>query len=483
MTSAAAPAATAGTGATTFRRDDATWPVLVVCLACGFTTLLDSAVVNIAVPSLRASLHASAAESQWILASYSLTFGLALVPAGRLGDLLGRRTLLLAGVGVFAVMSLLSGLAVEPWMVIVARLTQGAGAGTISSQVLGLIQDTFSDTRRAKALGYYSVVTSLSGIAGPLLAGGAILWLGDDQGWRVALLLCLPVAAATFLYGWRRLPAPPPRPVGERRPPLDLVALGLLAVATLLLVWPFIGGSSGLGSIAPYVGAAALVGAGFVAWERHRDAAGRPALLPGPLRRARLFTLGTAVAMFWFASALGQMTVISLYLIESLGIEPLAVAAISLGSSFGMGIASFHAWRFVARFGRRGVTACMVVAAVAILAVVAATFFVDGRALIGVIVPFQFVSGLASGCFEAPNRTLTLAHTPPGSNGVAAGILQLSQRLASVISIAAVTAWSFTADGSSGSAPIRNGLLLCAALTVTAAGLSLYADHVGRRTP
>jgi MFS family permease len=102
---------------------------LGVCLAAGFTTLLDSSIVNLAVPSLARALHASTEEVQWLLASYSLTFGLALVPGGRLGDLRGRRALFLGGVGLFAAGSLVSGLAPAAGIVILARLLQGpAGA-------------------------------------------------------------------------------------------------------------------------------------------------------------------------------------------------------------------------------------------------------------------------------------------------------------------------------------------------------------------
>jgi MFS family permease len=148
---------------------DARSGALLACLAAGFTTLLDSSIVNLAVPLTR-SLHASTAQVQWLLASYSLTFGLALVPAGRLGDLLGRRRLFLAGVGLFGLGSLLSGAAPGTTLVIVARLLQGTGGGIISSQVLSTIQDLYTGRDRARALGAYGVTAGLAGLTGPLLA-------------------------------------------------------------------------------------------------------------------------------------------------------------------------------------------------------------------------------------------------------------------------------------------------------------------------
>ncbi len=105
----------------------------------------------LAVPAMSASLHADSGSVQWILASYSLAFGVALVPAGRLGDIVGRRTLFIAGIAVFGASSLLGGLATDPSLVIIARLLQGLGAGTLNPQVLGLLQDVYSGPDRAKA--------------------------------------------------------------------------------------------------------------------------------------------------------------------------------------------------------------------------------------------------------------------------------------------------------------------------------------------
>lgn len=105
---------------------------LWLCLGAGFITLLDQSVFVLAVPSMAAGLQADGTDVQWILASYSLAFGVALVPAGRLGDIVGRRRLFIAGIAVFGVCSLVGGLATEPGVVIAARLLQGLGAGTLN---------------------------------------------------------------------------------------------------------------------------------------------------------------------------------------------------------------------------------------------------------------------------------------------------------------------------------------------------------------
>src|SRR3954471_3223067 len=137
--------------------DRAARRVLLVCMAAGATTLLDQAVLNIAIPSMRHSLGAGAADIQWIVAGYSLAFGLALVPGGSLGDLHGRKRLFIAGVAVFLLAGVTAATGGGPGTLIGARLVQGAAAGIVNSQVIGTIQDVFHGVDRGRALGLYAV--------------------------------------------------------------------------------------------------------------------------------------------------------------------------------------------------------------------------------------------------------------------------------------------------------------------------------------
>jgi MFS family permease len=193
-------------------RDRARRLALAVCLAAGFTTLLDSSILNIAVPSLTRSLHASAEQVQWLLSSYSLTFGLALVPAGRAGDLRGRRALFLGGVGLFAAGSVISALSPAAGVVVFAQLLQGVGGGMISSQVLGTIQDMFDGPGRPKAMSAYGVASGLAGLTGPLLGALLVTFLAPGIGWRAVMAASTPLVAGTLIFGARYLPGTrPPR--------------------------------------------------------------------------------------------------------------------------------------------------------------------------------------------------------------------------------------------------------------------------------
>ncbi|WP_433222597.1 MFS transporter [Dactylosporangium sp. CS-047395] len=168
--------------------------VLLVCLGAGFTTLLDQSVLTIVVPALRESLGAGPAALQWIVAGYSLSFGLALVPAGRLGDMLGRRGLFVGGLALFAAGAVVAGTASAAWLVAAARLAQGIGAGTVNPQIIGLFQDLFTGRERARALAAYATVGGLAATLGPPVGGLVLELTGPDLGWRLVLLLNLPFA-------------------------------------------------------------------------------------------------------------------------------------------------------------------------------------------------------------------------------------------------------------------------------------------------
>ncbi|WP_238015847.1 MFS transporter [Dactylosporangium sp. AC04546] len=451
--------------------------IVGACLAAGFTTLLDQSVLNVAMPALRGSLHAGDAALQWIMAGYSLTFGLALVPAGRLGDMYGRRALFAGGLTVFAVCGIVAALASDAWAVAAARLVQGAGAGVVNPQIIGLFQDLFTGTGRARALGAYAVVGGVAASVGPPV-GGVILHLaGDDPGWRLVLLLNLPFAIATVPLALKLLPKDVP---DRRRTQLDLPGLLLLAAATLAVLLPLVGVSGGWW----WAAAAAAGVAALVAWERRYTARGRTALLLPALTRSRGFVLGTLVAMCYFGAALALNLVIALFLQDGLGLSPLAAAALSLPGAVGFAASSTASHRLVSRYGRHGVSAALAVAAVSVAAAAAATMLLPVGGVVVALGVSQLVTGAAGGLINAPNQALTLTHAPPGAGGLSAAMLQLSQRLAASVSIAAVTGiFLHTAQAGllqSYRAALTHGTLLCLALVLLSL-LFAVADGVAVR--
>src|SRR5262245_60488782 len=138
------------------------WRALGVCLAAGFISLLDTSIVNVALPSMERGLGATEAAQSWVVSGYALTFGLALVPAGRLGDIRGRRQAFLFGLAVFTLASAACGLAASPGWLVLFRLLQGTAAGLVAPQTSGLIQQMFQGAERARAFGLLGSVIGVS---------------------------------------------------------------------------------------------------------------------------------------------------------------------------------------------------------------------------------------------------------------------------------------------------------------------------------
>ena len=167
-----------------FEPDPRRWRILAVTLVIGFMALLDVTIVNVALPSIRSGLGASAAGVQWIVSGYALTFGLTLVAGGRLGDAVGRRRMMLIGLSGFLVSSAAVGLAPDELWVVVARLVQGAAAGLLTPQNSGLIQQLFRGPERGRAFGLFGLTVSVSAALGPVLGGLIIAAFGEEDGWR-----------------------------------------------------------------------------------------------------------------------------------------------------------------------------------------------------------------------------------------------------------------------------------------------------------
>lgn len=485
-TPSARPQAPAGTRQTT-RLSTADRRLLAVCLAVGFTTLLDQSILTVAVPALRSSLGAGTADVQWMLAGYSLAFAVALVPAGRLGDAYGRRWFLIGGVAAFSVLSVVAATAQSPTVLVTARLLQGAAAGVANPQVIGLIQDHFSGWQRTRALGAYATVASFSGIIAPLV-GGAVLSLGGhDEAWRLVVALNIPVGLVTAALAVRWVPRREPTPrAGRARVRLDGVGLVLVAVATVSLLVPVVtlsGSTRGAMTPATWVwsGAAVVSVLVFVAWERgyHRRG-GTPILLPG-LARSPGFALGTLVATFSFGAVLGLSLVLMLFLQEGVGLSPLEAGLVTTPGALASGVCSALSWRLVARFGRRGVTAGLWITVVGLLATAAVVTWAPLVALAVALAVAQVLTGAAGGLVHAPNQYLTLEHAPAGANGLAAGFLQVTQRISATMCFAALggifLATAVPGDLASYRAAALVGVAATAVLVAAAAVSSVLAER------
>ncbi|GAA3700335.1 MFS transporter [Nonomuraea antimicrobica] len=443
---------------------------LAVCLVAAFMTGLDVSIVNVALPSIRQGLHATDDGLQWILSGYALTFGLLLIPAGRLGDARSRRTVFLWGVAFFTLSSATCGFAGEMNTLIVSRLVQGMAAGMLNPQVSGLIQQMFQGYERGRAFGALGATIGVSTAAGPLIGGALVTVFGADHGWRWVFLVNLPIGLVLLPLAWRVLPRP--QLVHRRHESMDPVGVLLLGVGVAGLLLPFIQRNQWEGNAKWLLIPAALtVLAGFVTWERLYR---REPLVNLSLFRKRSYRLGTAIALFYFAGFTGIFFIFTLYLQSGHGYSALmaglAITPFALGSASAAAVGG----HLVSRFGRRLVAVGLTMVIVGLLATMVATELVPGRAAgLATALPL-LVAGMGSGLVISPNQAITLSEVPPAGGGSAAGVLQTGQRLGSAIGIAAAGTTFFGSLGGGWAVAFRHGLVVVVASVCLALAAALY---------
>jgi MFS family permease len=212
----------------------AVWLMLVVLLAGQFMALLDVTIVNVALPTIGRSLHASGVELQLVVAGYIVSYATLLVTGARLGDLAGRRRMFLFGVCLFTLASLACGLAPDIGVLIAARFVQGAGAAAMMPQIMSIIQLRFSGAARARALSAYTAVLSSGFVAGQVIGGALVTANVSGTSWRPVFLVNVPIGLLVLALVPRVMAADPP--TGTRR--LDLPGLLVAIPAVCLIVGP-----------------------------------------------------------------------------------------------------------------------------------------------------------------------------------------------------------------------------------------------------
>ncbi|MEU4822570.1 DHA2 family efflux MFS transporter permease subunit [Actinomadura sp. NPDC023710] len=452
------------------------WQALSVCLVAAFMTLLDVSIVNVALPSIRAGLHASEAQLQWILSGYALTFGLVLVPAGRLGDARSRRAVFMSGLALFTAASAGAGIAPTILFLVLARLVQGVAGGILNPQVAGLIQQLFRGAERGRAFGALGAVIGIATAVGPLLGGGLIAIAGPAEGWRWVFYVNIPVGIAALFLAWRLLPAP----IYGQRQGLDPLGVLLLGAGVLCLLLPLVQEQQWHGDLKwLLVLAGTVLLAAFAAWERRA----RTPMVVLALFRLRSYTLGSAIALLYFAGFTAVFFIFTLYLQNGLGYSAFGAGLAITPFAVGSGVASALGGRIVSRYGRPlvAVGLCLVLAGLG-AAWLAVELKPGGGVAWATAAPL-LLAGIGSGLVISPNQTITLSEVDYTEGGSAAGVLQTGQRVGTAMGVAAVGAVFFaTIAGTGGdwAAAFRHGLIVVLAF-VLAALVAAVADLLAGR--
>ncbi|MCH0557398.1 MFS transporter [Streptomyces sp. MUM 16J] len=460
---------------------DRRWKALAVCLTSSFMTLLDTSIVNVALPSMQRGLHADDADLSWVISGYALAFGLVLVPAGRLGDLRGRREAFLTGLALFTLASAACGLARGATWLVLFRLLQGAAAGLVAPQTSGLIQQMFQGPERARAFGRVGSVVGFSTAVGPLAGGLLIQAFGSADGWRWVFFVNLPIGVTVFAAALRLLPRSPASP--GRREGFDLLGVLLLGAGVLALMLPLVQEQQWPGRLkwALLPVAAGLLFA-FWAWERHQGRRDRAPLIDLKLFSLRSFWLGAVLSLVYFGGFTTLFFVYTLFLQNGMNYSALEAGLASLPFAAGSVAGAAAGGRLVVRYGRGLVIWGLSVVSVGLLGVIAAVQWVPGRAVAVAAALPLLVAGIGSGLTISPNTTLTLSRVPVRRAGAAGGMLQTAQRIGSASGIAVVGAVFFAHLASHGSpaAALQLGLLTAVGIILMALVLA-FADLRERR--
>jgi EmrB/QacA subfamily drug resistance transporter len=411
------------------------WLAFAAVLAASVMDLLDSTIAQVAAPAIRGDLGGSYADLQWISAAYSLAMAVVLLTGGRLGDIFGRRRMLLAGVTGFTLSSLAGAGAQSPEMLIGARALQGAFGAIMLPQAFGLIRELFPPAEMPKVWGVFGPAMAMSAILGPIVAG---LLIGADvlgTGWRMIFLVNLPVGALALLVGAWFLPVVAPVVRSAR---FDVAGMALAAAGAVMLVYPLVQGRElGWPAWTVLMLAGSLpVFAAFGAHQVWRRRAGLASLVEPSVFARRAYTSGLAFALVFCAAMGGATLTLTILLQVGLGYTPLhaslTTAPLGVGAFAGAALAGVT----MVRLGRRILHMGIAIMAGGLVA----AYLVVRQAGIGLggweLAAPLLVAGLGMGMVFGPLFEVIMSGVAPQEMGSGSSVLQSVNGLGSSLGVA-----------------------------------------------
>ena len=413
------------------------WIALYVLCTGMLMIVLDATVVNVALPSIQDDLGFSQSSLAWVVNAYLIAFGGLLLLAGRLGDLVGRRRIFLAGLGVFSVASLLCGLATSQELLVAARFLQGVGGAMASAVILGMIVTMFPSPReQAKAIGVFAFVASAGGAVG-LLAGGV---LTQAINWHWIFFINIPIGIGTALLAMRLLEHDEGIGFGEGA---DIPGAVLITSSLMLGVYTIVGpaAESGWGSAGAIgLGAAslALLGAFIL-----REARAANPLMPLRIFRSRNVSGANVIQALCVAGMFGMFFMGALYLQLVLDYDAMETGLAFLPVTVVMGVLSVrYSERLIMRFGARN----LLPPGLSMIALGLALFArapVDGS-YVEHVLPTMLLMGVGAGSSFPALMTLAMSGATRADAGLASGLVNTSAQVGGALGLAVLATLSTT---------------------------------------
>jgi len=399
-------------------KDKRWWALYVLC-AGELMIVLDTTVVNVALPSIRESLAFSEASLVWVVNAYMLTYGGFLLLGGRLGDYFGHRRLFLHGIALFTAASLVCGLANSQWLLITARAVQGLGGAVVSAIALSLIIDLFTEEgERAKAMGVYGFVCAAGGSIG-VLAGGV---LTSALSWHWVFLVNIPIGIAVYLLCRALIAHGPGRAEGR----LDFAGAASVTASSTLAVYGIVNNNL------PLLAVAAVLLAAFLFIESRVAAP----LMPLRFWRVRSLAVANVAGALWAASMFAWFFISALYMQNSLGYTPLQIGLAFLPSNlimaaFSLGLSA----KIVMRYGNRLPLAAglgLAALGLGLLAVAPGS----GAAFAVHILPCMILLGVGCGMALNPILLVAMSEVEPSESGLASGVVNTAFMMGGALGLA-----------------------------------------------
>ncbi|MBW8801557.1 MAG: MFS transporter [Streptomyces sp.] len=389
---------------------------LVVLCGAAMMTVLDETVVNVALPSIQRDLGFSADDLSWVVNAYLVAFGSLLLLAGGVGDLIGRRRVLLGGLALFTAASLACGLAPDAAGLVAARFAQGSGAALASSVALGMVVSLFEEEAvRSRAIGIYSFMMSAGGI------------VTDLAGWRWAFFLNVPIGIAMLAIGVRVLDVEPRRPTAARPdvPSAAMLVLGM--AATILAV------------VDPHRRFVAVVAVAALAGFARRQTRTANPLVPVTVLRSRTVVTANVVLALLAGAMLGFQFLVTQYFQRSLQYTPAEAGIAILPIAGGIALFSLVGYpRLARRFSPNTITVPGLLLAAAGMALMVAAP-TDGQ-YAGDVLPSMLLFAIGGGLAIPAIFAAAMSATAPDAAGTSSGLLSTSNQVGAALGIAALSA-------------------------------------------
>jgi EmrB/QacA subfamily drug resistance transporter len=445
MTADARPSAIADATATPGAANDRfAWGTMLIVVSGMFMVTLDFFIVNVAIPSTQAQLHAGPAGVQFIVAGFGVAYASGMITGGRLGDLYGRRRLFAIGMGLFTVASLGCGLAPSTAVLITGRVLQGVGAALLSPQVLAILNVTFTGKHRAMAFNGFALSIGVAGTFGQLIGGLLIKWNPDGLGWRTIFLINVPIGIVVLSM----LRAKVAESRGTGRSGLDLVGTLLVTCGLVAIVLPLVLGREQGWPVWEWVlslGLAVVLLASFAFYQGRLERIGKAPLVSLSLFRERAFSVGVGITLVYFSAMASFFLILALYLQEGHGLSPLRSGLTFVSMGFGFFAGSPVGMNLAAKIGKQVLAAGALLVGVGFVVVFVTVSSIGVTGSLLWLVVGLLVAGLGMGLVMAPLTPTVLAGVAPSHAAAAAGVLSTAQESGNALGVAIVGAVFFNA--------------------------------------